>query len=62
MPLALETMISGSHINLANETDVAFWCEKLEVSPSILHSAVRAVGGSARFVHLYIEGARQHDA
>jgi hypothetical protein len=52
----------GSHINITNETHVAFWCEKFDVDADILLSAIRTVGGSARFVHLYLEGVRGRDA
>jgi hypothetical protein len=62
MSSAVETIMPGTHINISDDAHVAFWCEKFDVDPNTLFSAVRAVGGSARFVHRYIEGVRYRDA
>jgi hypothetical protein len=51
--------MSETHIDISSDAEIAAWCARLDVRPVDLYSAVRAVGGSARFVTLYLEQNRR---
>lgn len=50
--------VEPDHIDLQDEQGLGIWAERLNATPQQVRDAVRAVGGKAADVELYLKGSR----